>query len=199
LRVLQPLPKKMVPPTKAKCRNLCGRSSDALEEYVAQLRIGTLVGIENQHPRVLVADLEKSGIALCRIGIKHSLMHLRAPILGEFNRAICTKRIEYMHVVAPVHRIQAAGQVQLFILGDDQNRKHKAGTLLPLASLVLRSRVVYRSLFLTDAGRSLLNRRAWAGFARGFLHLNGIRLAGIALRPHLLCFKHDLPFVDGLQ
>ena len=129
--MLQPTAHKVVPPPQAERVNPRRGPCCLLRQGLRQRRVPSLVRIQYQQPEVLVGHFTKTRIALPGIAVKHPLVHMRAMFDRDGGSPVRAEGIQHMHVVGPRNRPEAARQIPLLILGDNQNRQHRLRYALP--------------------------------------------------------------------
>ena len=123
LRVLQPCAEEIVAPPQAESNRIRGRLAHHALHLCAQLRGGPLVGVQQEDPGMLERNPQRR-IAVRRVVVECSAVHLRADRARNLHRRVCAARVEDMHIVRPRDRGQRASQIALFVLRKDQHGDH---------------------------------------------------------------------------
>ncbi len=99
------------------------------------------VSVDVQHPIMLEADVGHRPVEVSRPVVEGALDDRRTGCTRDVDGAIGAERIEHVHIVAPPRRVQACGEIDLFVLGEDEDRDaHAPG------SRIRRSRIVRQGL-----------------------------------------------------
>src|SRR5262249_44052519 len=99
------------------------------------------VRMQDEEPGVLVLHLVQGGFTLGAVVVEGPLHDTGPGGAGDLHGAVLAVRVEDHDIVAPAHRFEAAGQVRLFVAGQDQDRDH--GVVSP--SALMRSRRTCRN------------------------------------------------------
>jgi hypothetical protein len=94
------------------------------------------VGIDEIHPLVPEAVQPQSEFPLARIAQPGLLDYLSAQPGCDLQRAVGRARVDDQHLVRPGHRLQAPGDIQLLVLGEDDHGDRHAVLSGEVAALV---------------------------------------------------------------